>query len=424
LRTLYTIAFTVLIPLVLLRLCWRGLKNRGYFERWRERFGLFDRPRPAAGGVWIHAVSVGEATAAGPIVKALKEPGLALPVVMTTTTASGADMVTKKFAGVVQQFCCPYDLPFAVERFLDFVRPRLLLLMETELWPNMIAACRARRIPVVMANARLSENSLRGYKMAASLVAEMLDGVDGIAAQSEVDAQRFRELGVDPDRIMVSGSLKFDCEIPPSVFERAEALRRALGTDRNVFMAGSTREGEEEILLDAFAAVQKHYPDCLMIIAPRHPERFDAVEQLLVRRGLRYVCRSDQAVCGPETEIFLLDTMGELLGFYAAADIAFVGGSLVPIGGHNVLEPAGVGVPVMIGPHVFNFPDAATLLAAAGALRTVRNSADIVACAIDWFADSNARDQAGSAGKQVVMANSGAIGEVMNQVRRLLAEAP
>ncbi|MBI5617314.1 MAG: lipid IV(A) 3-deoxy-D-manno-octulosonic acid transferase [Gammaproteobacteria bacterium] len=407
-RALYTVAFIFSLPLILLRLWWRGRRNPGYRARWWERFGIYrgtpllDRP------VWIHAVSVGEVSAASPLIKALRDRHRQLPILVTTTTPTGFDTVSRQFPGAVAHVYFPYDVPFVVRRLLRRFRPRALVLMETELWPNVVAVCTADGVPVYLVNARLSARSAERYAILPRMTRKMLEGFSGIAVQNAADAARFLDLGAPAARTQVTGSMKFDVSYPASLREEGAALRRELGVNRPILMAGSTRPGEEEVVLEAFAILRQRHPNCLLVLAPRHPERFESVVAMCRQRGFAVVSRRAGQACTEDTAVFLLDTMGELMCFYAASDVAFVGGSLVPAGGHNVLEPAVVGVPIVVGPHLFNFAEISTLLEAAGALKIVQGAADMAAMASRWMSDSNARDLAGCAGRDVVMQSRGA----------------
>lgn len=416
LRWLYTAVLYLIVPPVLLRLLWRGVRNRGYWHRWGERFGFFRAP-VLQDPIWVHAVSVGETLAAAPLIRELLERYPQRSLVITTTTPTGSQQVQALFAeqfigqpgGRVFHVYFPYDLPGAVRRFLDKTRPGLALVMETELWPNLFRQCARRRIPVVIANARLSARSAKGYGRLGSLVRETLADITLIAAQNESDAMRFRELGVRTDGVTVMGNLKFDQRLPGDLEDRAEVLRRQLGASRSVFVAGSTHEGEDEQMLDAFAQIRESRPDALLLLVPRHPERFARVASLARRRGYSVVLRSEGRPCDAQTDVFIGDTLGELLLFYAAADAAFVGGSLVPVGGHNMLEPAALGVPVIFGPYLFNFTDISRGLLGAGAARRIENSEQLAAVVAELLGDAALRAEMGEAGRKLVADNRGAL---------------
>ena len=414
--------FALLVPVLLARLFWRDRRTSGQANRWRERLGFYTHPPTATQSIWIHAVSVGETMAAVPLVHALLKRFPGTGVLITTTTTTGADAVVRLFGDRVQHAYFPYDLPQVLARFLAYFRPRVLVVMETELWPNTFAACRQRSLPIVLANARLSARSAGGYRRLAALSRDTVRGIDHIAAQTTEDAARFAALGADAQRITVTGSLKFDIDLPASVHEQAAAVRRDLGVNRPLLIAASTREGEELLVLDAFAAIERQLPLTLLLLVPRHPERFDAVARLCVSRGLRCVRRSHSTVCAAEDQIYLLDSMGELPHHYAAADVAFVGGSLLPFGGHNVLEPAALGTPVLVGPHTFNFAETVRILRQAGGLQVVADAAQLATATLGWLCDSAERDRVGSLACDIVRRHRGATHRTVGIISNLLAE--
>jgi 3-deoxy-D-manno-octulosonic-acid transferase len=419
-RTLYTILLYLLAPLVLLRLALRGLRNPEYRDCWAERFGAV---HPAVGEhvIWIHAVSVGEVQAAESMIRALLELYPEYSVLMTTVTATGAAHVRELFGDEVAHAYAPYDLPDVVARFIDRVQPRLAIVMETELWPNLFRACRRKHVPLLLVNARLSDGSLAGYRRFRGLIGKTLEAVTQIAARTPLDAERFRELGADPERIRVSGNLKFEQHLPAGLYERAARLRQEWGANRSVWIAGSTHEGEDELILDVFREVRKEIPHCLLVLVPRHPERFATVAELCRQRGYRSVLRSERLPCEPDTAVFIGDSMGELLMFYAAADVAFVGGSLVDIGGHNMLEPAALGIPVVTGPHVENFAAVCELLMSAGACRQVSNARELRDIVQVWLSDADERHRVGASGRAVVEQNRGALTTVLGMIDACLA---
>jgi len=418
-RGIYSAAFLLLLPFILLRLAWRSRRNPAYRERWRQRLGCYDSPLRLNEPIWVHAVSVGEVGAAAPLVRALRERYPYAPVLVTTTTPTGYDTVTRQFGETVQHVYFPYDLPWIVRRFLRRFRPRMLLLMETELWPNVIHEARVAGIPVVLVNGRMSEQSAGRYRWLRGITAAMLGSLSRIAAQTAADATRLRSLGAPAERIHITGSLKYDIHLPASVFEEGAAIRRELGINRPIVMAGSTRPGEEEVLLDMLARLRLRHPTLLLVMAPRHPERFETVADLCRREALIVARRQSGESCGPEVDVFLVDTMGELLKFYAAADVAFVGGSLAPFGGQNVLEPAALGVPIVTGPHLFNFEEIAARLREVGALEIGTDAAALAASVSRWLEDSDRRDAAGRAGSDIVARNKGATTAVVAMLEQL-----
>ena len=420
-RTLYTLLFHLGLPLVALRLFLRGRKAPAYRQRVAERFAL-RLPAMRQGGLWVHAVSVGESIAAAPMVRALLKAYPDLPVTITCMTPTGSERIRALFGDEprIQHCYLPYDLPWAAGRFLDHVRPRLGIIMETELWPNHVHQCAKRGIPVALANARLSERSARGYARFARLTRPMLDEMSLIAVQTETEAERFRSLGARPDCVRVTGSIKFDLKIDEQLPARALELRTQWSAvQRPVWIAASTHEGEDPIILDAHRQLLKVHGDALLILVPRHPERFDAVHALCAAQ-FNTVRRSQGAAVGAQTQVLMGDTMGELLFLYALADIAFVGGSLVANGGHNPLEPAALSLPVVMGPHVFNFLEISAMLREAGALQQV-DDAEGLATAVQRLVElpHDARHM-GAAGRAVMVANQGALQRLLDGLGRLM----
>jgi 3-deoxy-D-manno-octulosonic-acid transferase len=418
-RILYTLIIYLLTPFALLRLVWRGLRARGYWQRWGERFGfvpVHEGPAP----IWVHAVSVGEVQAAAPLLHVLLKRYPELPVLVTTTTPTGSTQLRSLFESRVSHVYMPYDLPGAVARFLDRARPRLALVMETEIWPNLYHACARRGVPVLLVNARLSARSADGYRRAGALTAATLSCLRGIAAQSRADADRLIGLGAAPERVHVTGSIKFDMKVPASLTEQAAVLRRDWGVHRPVWIAASTHEGEDELVLEAHRRIRMRFPNALLVLVPRHPERFTRAAALCREQGWETVLRSEQAPTPADAAVFVGDSMGELLLFFGAADVAFIGGSLIPHGGHNPLEASAQRVPVLFGPHMFNFEQIAQLLLEAGAAREVGDSGQLADSVMQWLADPAARDAVGERGAAVVEANRGARDAVLAMVGEAL----
>ncbi|MCG6896712.1 MAG: lipid IV(A) 3-deoxy-D-manno-octulosonic acid transferase [Thiocapsa sp.] len=421
-RGLYTLSLHILLPFALLRLYWRSLKSPAYRKRISERLAI--QPAGPAAQVWVHAVSVGEVQAAEPLIRRLLARDPPTRVLVTTTTPTGAERLRARFAARVPHRYTPFDLPAVVGRFLDQTDPSLVIVMETEIWPNMLATCAARGIPVILANARLSERSARGYRRVARLTGEALRCFDIIAAQSEADAQRFIALGAEPRRVAVTGSIKFDLCSPAGLLDQAEAMRRFWGAGRPVWVAASTHDGEDEPVLMAHKHVRAAVPGALLVLVPRHPERFDRVADLVVKQGLTLARRSRREPCEPSTAVFLGDTMGELPVFIAAADAAFIGGSLVPAGGHNLLEAASVGVPVAVGPHHFNFAAITDSLCSAGGAARVADATELADLMVAWLTDATERARIGEKGRQVVEQNRGALERLMRCVEARLTPKP
>ncbi len=407
-RQLYTLLIYLLSPLLLLRLWLRGGKTPGYRERIGERFGFVSQQIQQQ-CIWIHAVSVGESQATQPLVRWLKEQFPETAIVISTTTPTGADRVRELYQQEVTHLYFPIDMPGAVNRVLDRLRPRILIIMETEIWPNLLHICKHRGLPVVLANARLSAASAKDYQRVAGMTREALQGFSAIAVQNAADAQRFIDLGAVKEDVHLCGSIKFDVRIPASVREQGALLKAACGAERPVWIAASTHTGEEEIVIRVHRQLRQRYPDALLILTPRHPERFDSVAAMIEKSGLCSSRRSQIPVCKPDIAVYLGDTMGELTIFYAASDIAFVGGSLATTGGHNILEPATLGLPVIVGPHMTNFLSITALLKEAGALSQVDDEAALLHTLEQIFDDDDLRHTMGQAGIGVVQANQGAL---------------
>ncbi len=374
--------------------------------------------------LWIHAVSVGETQAALPLIKALQQRYPHMTLVVTTTTPTGSARVRAALGDAVFHVYAPYDLPGAVQRFLQRTHPRVAIIMETELWPNLIHGCQQRGIPVIVANARLSERSAAGYQRVAGLTCETLKDITVIAAQAPADAQRFIALGADPARVCVTGNIKFDITPAANLQQHAATLRQTWGAQRPVWIAASTHanthNSEDEQVLTAFAAVRLALPNALLILVPRHPERFAKVTALCRKQGYNIVLRSEHKPCDASTNIYIGDSMGELMLFYAASDVAFVGGSLVAHGGHNVLEPAALGIPVITGPHTFNFADISRMLLEAGAARQVNNANELATAVIAYLQSDILRRATGENAQNLVAKNRGALAKLTALIRECL----
>ncbi len=418
LRTIYTLIFYLATPFILLRLLFRARKIPGYGQCWSERFGIIP-PLPASTKtIWVHTVSVGESIAAAPLVRKLLAAKPDYTVLVTTMTATGSEQVQKLYAdelanGRILQCYIPYDLPSAVNRFLSRTQPQLAIFMETELWPNIIAACHQRKIPTLLTNARLSARSAKGYGRIGLLTRPMLRQLSCIAAQTKDDAERFISLGFPKDRLQVTGTLKYDVTVPDITRVMAAALRKTWLAERasgaRILIAASTHTGEDEQILEAFGHLRVKLPGLLLILVPRHPERFDDVYNLITTEGWHCVRRSSGAPVTGQTDVLLGDTMGELIRLYATADIAFVGGSLIERGGHNPLEPAALGLPILAGPHVFNFTEVNHNLETAGALFTVTDTNQLVQISERLLTDNQLWQQASQATQAVMAATRGAI---------------
>ncbi len=404
-RALYTTLGSAVLPLLPLRLWWRGRREPGYRRQIGERFGLY-RGTPTGTVYWIHAVSLGETRAATPLVQRLRAAYPSATLLLTHMTATGREAGQTLFGDHVRQAWLPYDVPFAVHRFFEHFRPAAGFVLETELWPNLVAIAQASGTPLFLVNARLSERSARGYRRFDCLARPMLGRLAGVAAQSAADAARLAELGA-PQPI-VTGNLKFDVTIPPAVLELGAGFRTRFGASRPIWLAASTRDGEEALILDALA----RHPlegNPLLLLVPRHPQRFATVADLLSARGVPFVRRSAGGAAVPaDVGVVLGDSMGELAAYYAAADVAFVGGSLLPFGAHNLIEPLAVGTPVLVGPHTFNFAEATAGAIDAGAALRVSDADALVAALGELFADPGRRQAMGLAARAFHAQHQGA----------------
>ena len=404
--TLYRLALLLAAPLIPLRLLWRGRRERGYWQHWGERLAL--GPAPVTGVLWIHAVSVGEMRAAQPLVNALRAVHPDVAVLLTCMTPTGRATAEALYGDFARIVYLPYDYAGSMRRFMRRVRPRVGILMETELWPNLIHAAARAGVPLVLANARLSERSARGYARLPALTRACLARVAVVAAQTEADAERLEKLGAAS--VHVAGNLKFDIAPPAAQLELGAAWKAKWG-QRPVLLAASTREGEEALLLRAFAETAP--ADVLLVLVPRHPQRFNEVAGLIEAAGLAYQRRSMlDGELGPQTRVLLGDSLGELFAYYAACDVAFVGGSLAPLGGQNLIEPASVGRPVLVGPHTFNFEEATRLAIEAGAAVRVNDAADLLANALKLLNDAPTRTRMGEAGLAFAACHRGAAARV------------
>ena len=414
----YNILLYLAAPFAVLVQIWRGLRDPSYRDRLGERFGL----GTALPGeiIWIHAVSVGEVQAAQPLITQLQRRYPRYGILLTTVTPTGAARARHLFGDRVHLRYVPLDLPGSVKRFFDRVQPKLAMILETELWPNLYNECGKRGVPLVLASARISPRSVGKYRRLVSLFRQTLSHGIVIAAQSESDAERFHSIGATRKRTHVAGNIKFDFQPPEGIEAQGRRWREQHAPGRPVWVAGSTHEGEEVIVLDAHRRVLERFPDALLVLVPRHPQRFESVRDLLAKRHERAANRSSKAAISASTSVLLGDTMGELMTFYAASDVAFVAGSLVPIGGHNLLEPASVGRPVLTGPHNFNGEEIAQLLMDAGAAFIVADTGQLAHAVMGLLDDASLRSVMGAAGRSVLDANRGALDRLLKLVDPLL----
>ncbi|TPG57313.1 lipid IV(A) 3-deoxy-D-manno-octulosonic acid transferase [Ewingella americana] len=410
---LYQVLVYLIQPLIWIRLLLRSRKSPAYRKRWAERYG-FCKGKVAPGGIMLHSVSVGETLAAIPLVRALRHRYPSLPITVTTMTPTGSERVQSAFGKDVHHVYLPYDLVGSVNRFLDQVNPKLVIIMETELWPNLINALHNRKIPLVIANARLSERSAKGYKKLGELIRKILQRITLIAAQNEEDGARFIALGLKRNQLAVTGSLKFDISVTPELAAKAITLRSQWASRRQVWIATSTHDGEESLLLEAHKTLLRTFPNLLLILVPRHPERFAVARELTQKAGLTFTQRSTGAVPSAATQVVIGDTMGELMLLYGIADIAFVGGSLVERGGHNPLEAAAHAIPVLMGPHTINFKDICAKLAEADGLITVTDTTSLVKEISTLLTDEDYRLYYGRHAVEVLRQNQGALQRLLH----------
>lgn len=419
-RFIYTIVLYAIVPWLLLHLWWRGRIDPAYRKRWRERFGYCLDLVNKSPAIWIHAVSVGEVQASLSLVQLLLIRYPNHQIIITTTTPTGAARVESELGDTVRHFYVPYDLPVAIERFLSVVNPALVVIMETELWPNLFYCCHRRSIPLILVNMRLSERSTHGYSKFPALVREMLSYVDTFTVQTEVDAQRLQVLGAPQARIYITGNIKFDAKLPQSLKEEGQALRRILGVSRSVWIAASTHAGEDEIVLDAHNYIRARMKDCLLVLVPRHPERFEYVVGLAKRRGLKVAVWTERPQQCNNIDVVVGNTMGELPVFYSASDVSFVGGSLVKSGGHNLLEAAALSLPIFVGAHTFNFSDSTCKLIDLGVCERVDDAASLAQGVIRYFEDANLRYRVGETAVSFVARNQGAAHRIMRIIEGII----
>lgn len=420
-RFAYAILTYLLLPVYAAYWFFRGLGNRTYWDRFGQRFGR-GYPRLPAGCIWVHAVSVGEVQAAVPLIRALVERHPNRHMLVTTVTPTGAARVRLLFGDTVEHSYIPFETPNAVTSFFDTVNPQIALVMETEIWPNLYHECGRRKIPLVLVSARISPKSVASYQKFLPLFRETLSHGIVIAAQSQADADRFGQLGAAPERTWVTGNIKFDIQLPPELAEAGEQFRRDNFEGRPVWVAASTHDKEEEQVLHAHDIVQEHFPDALLILIPRHPERFPGVRTMLHKDGRRFISRTDGLPCTSDIDVFLGDTMGEVPLFYAASNVAFVGGTLVEVGGHNLLEPAALGRPVVTGPHLYNTQDIADKFEKLGASITVSNAGQLGSAIADLFADPDTANDIGNRGRDIVQQNRGSLQRLLEMVEPLISK--
>ena len=413
----YTLGLWLLLPYIFFHLLWRARKQPEYLQHISERFGFYST-RSNKPVIWLHTVSVGETRAAASLVQRLRETYPDHKLLLTHITPTGRAASEQLYGGDVLRVYLPYDYPFAVRRFLDHFRPRIGVLLETEIWFNLIHACHAEKIPLLLLNARLSEKSAAGYARVARLTRNSLSKLAAVAAQTADDAARLTALG--DSKVSVMGNLKFDIEPPSAMLELGRRLRIQFGENRRIFLAASTRNGEEALLLDALKQLQ--IPGLLTVIVPRHPQRFDDVATLLTQHGIRFQRRSENHHVAPGTQVVLGDSMGEMFAYYAACDLAFIGGSLLPFGGQNLIEACAVGKPVLIGPHTYNFAQASQLAVASGAALRVQDATELAQTLQNLLSHPGQLAEIGDAGLRFVNANRGATEKALRHINRCMTK--
>jgi len=420
-RYFYSSLFYVAIPFILLRLLWRSIKAPSYRHRWRERFALYHKRYPQ-NVIWFHAVSVGESEALFPLVKQIQSQHRDSNILITTTTPTGSARVKAVMQNTVIHVYLPYDIPDAISRFMRCFKPKMAVIMETEVWPNLFMACGKRGIPLYIINARLSEKSSHGYQKIPSLVHLALAQVSLVATQTLDDAKRFISIGADSEKVKTFGNIKFDIKVPQKTIDQGIQIKNDLFSGRFVWLIASTHKDEETIFIDLYQELKKKIPELLLVIVPRHPERFSEVKKLCQQQELALVLRTSKEKVSLDTDIYLADTLGELKMLYASADVAFVGGSMVPSGGHNILEAAAVGVPVMFGPYMTNFKDIALGVLAANAAIQCQDKEALVLNLLLLYKNPSYRATLIENAKTFVIQNQGATDKICKTLRLAMVE--
>ena len=399
----------------------RGIVNRSYWDKVYQRLGAGYPQLERC--IWVHAVSVGEVVAAVPLIRALLARYPEQSLLVTTVTPTGAARVAATFGTDVYHAYIPFEMPQAIDNFFASINPEMALVVETEIWPNLYRGCGVRDIPLVLVSARISPKSVKNYRRLVPLFRETLSHGIIIAAQTEADAERFLSLGAAPERTRITGNIKFDIELPPDLAERGQGVRDELFGERPVWIAASTHEGEESLVLEAHQKLLELVPGLLLILVPRHPQRFAAVRDIIDKQALSVVARTEARPCEASTAVFLGDTMGEMTLFYAASDVAFVGGSLTPVGGHNLLEPAALGIPLVSGPHVFNAQEIADMFIETGACRLVEDADQLADAVGELLADRDKAKERGELGRRILERNRGALERLLEMIDSLLPRA-
>lgn len=416
-RVFYTCLFYLSVPAIVLRLLLRSINAPDYRQRWLERFAFYPKGLPDV-DIWFHAVSVGEAEALFPLVQRILQRHPKIRLLITTTTPTGSARVKAVLQENVAHVYLPYDLPDAISRFMRQFKPRLAVIMETEIWPNLYAFCGKNTIPLYIINARLSEKSTRNYRKIPGLARQSLAQARCIATQSQEDSNRFVAIGASVSRVITSGNIKFDVDVSPELIVQGLQLRASMFTGRFVWVIASTHQGEEALLLDGYWGIKQRIPNLLLVIAPRHPERFAVVKKLCEQKQLKVATRTAGETCNQDTDVYLLDTLGELKLFYAAADVAFVGGSLVPAGGHNILEAAAIGVPVVFGPYMGNFNDIAHGILQKNAAIQCQDNGDVFRAIYRLYTEADYRKKLIENAKAFISQNQGVIDRLFGMLEQ------
>jgi len=420
-RLMYHTLTYILLPFLVLFWFAKSLLNKSYLDRLTQRFG-FGYPKLNSGSIWIHAVSVGEVQASIPLVNELKQHYPYKEIIITTVTPTGSKQVKNIFKDAVKTSYIPFETNFAIKNFFNSIKPSVALIMETEIWPNLYKECGSRGIPLILVSARISEKSLINYKRFLPLFRDTLSHGILIAAQSQIDADRFLALGASKDRTWIMGNIKFDFKLPEEILTKAKIYRSKIFPRRHIWIAASTHEHEEEIILEAHKNISKKIENLLLILVPRHPERFAKITQILKENNWIYSKKSDDQDIPESCQVLLIDTIGELLFFYACSDVAFVGGSLLPVGGHNLLEPAAIGLPIITGAHTFNQKEMTDRLTQVDALRIVHNANSLSSDVIFFLTNTEESKNAGQRGKLIVESNKGAIKSLMKRLYIIIGE--
>jgi len=420
-RFFYTLALILLAPVAFPWFVWRSLRQTGQMDRLGERLGSSPFMQPGT-AIWVHGASVGEIRAAAPLVQTLHRQYPERPLLVTTFTATGRRHARQLFGDKVMVSLLPYDLPFFVSRWLNCTKPAVAVIMETEIWPNLYAACAKRGVPLLLVSARMSARAYGRYSnwKYRGLARGALRRAAAIAVQTPADAERFRALGAEDAKLSVMGNLKFDVPVTEDVLASGRALREKLFGSAKVLVAGSTREGEEPLLLDAFRRLLQGQPNSVLVLAPRHPDRANAVAAAISAAGFSFRRRSGGDMPLKAGEVLLVDLLGQLMKFFAAGDVAFVGGTLVPVGGHNLLEPAALGLPVLVGPHLENVQDVAEMMREAGALTVVEDSQTLATAAAWLLGNPATRNSIGGVAREKVLENRGALDRALALVKAQL----